>query len=93
MGSSREPGGTQIWVTYRTPNLRAQRFYTVKPLQLDLVPNSETLRSGGDVALLNSAIMADHTRLQGPNVQDIPPMHAILDYVGFKTASYQIITD
>lgn len=74
----------QIWITYRTPNLRAQRFYTVKPLELDLVPTSGKHRLSADVLLLNGAISADPTRLKEPVGQGIS-LHAILDYVSFNT--------
>jgi hypothetical protein len=69
------------YIAYRLPNLRAQRFYTVKPLQLDLIPKSEVPNPSHNVALLNTAISADSTGLQLPSRLNMPSIDVILDHV------------
>ncbi|KDN51680.1 hypothetical protein RSAG8_00227, partial [Rhizoctonia solani AG-8 WAC10335] len=75
------------WVTYRLPNLRAQRFYTVKPLQLDLIPKSEKLDPAQNVALLDAAIITNPTRPQAPSELNIPSIDINLDYVSLMECS------
>lgn len=84
-------GDTQTWVTYRTPNLRAQRFYTVKSLRLDLVPRSGESRSDSDASRLGAAVSADPTRLMIPSEKDTPPMDVILNHVCFRFGRHSVL--
>ncbi|KAJ1309781.1 hypothetical protein OPQ81_006546 [Rhizoctonia solani] len=79
------------WLIYQLPNLRAQRFYTVKPLQLDLIPKSEKLNPTQNVVLLNAAISADPSRPQIPNSVNIPSMDTILDCVNIASVVNQLM--
>lgn len=72
---------SQIWITYKTPNLRAQRFYTVKPLELDLVPKSGASHSGSVLSQLGAVLAANPARLKRPGGEETPSMDVILDYV------------
>ncbi|KAG8763661.1 phosphatidylinositol N-acetylglucosaminyltransferase subunit gpi1, partial [Ceratobasidium sp. 423] len=80
------------WVAYRPPNLRAQRFYTVESLRLDLIPKSEKLNPNQNVTLLDATILADPT---GPRVPgsglNMLSMDAILDYVNIAPVVDQLI--
>ncbi|CAE6490381.1 unnamed protein product [Rhizoctonia solani] len=78
------------WVMYRSPNLRAQRFYTVNPLQLDLVPKSEAHNPSQNAALLDAVITTDSTRLEVPGRLDMPSMDIILDYVNIASVVDQL---
>ncbi|CAE6414358.1 unnamed protein product [Rhizoctonia solani] len=88
--ASGEPAKNYNWVTYRSPNLRAQRFYTVKPLQLDLIPKSETLDPYQNVTLLNAAILADSPGFQTLDRLDMPSIDVILDHVNIASLVDQL---
>ncbi|EUC62225.1 N-acetylglucosaminyl transferase component Gpi1 [Rhizoctonia solani AG-3 Rhs1AP] len=79
------------WVRYRLPNLRAQRFYTVKPLQLDLIPKSEKLDPTQNVTLLDAAITTDPTRPQVSGGLNVPSMDIILDHVNIASVVNQLM--
>ncbi|KAH7340863.1 hypothetical protein B0J17DRAFT_336734 [Rhizoctonia solani] len=78
------------WVIYRSPNLRAQRFYTVKPLQLDLVPRSEKLNPAQNAALLDAVITTDSTRFKVLGRLNMPSMDTILDYINIASVIDQL---
>ncbi|CUA74925.1 N-acetylglucosaminyl-phosphatidylinositol biosynthetic protein gpi1 [Schizosaccharomyces pombe 972h-] [Rhizoctonia solani] len=87
IGSGRTPN----WVTYRLPNLRAQRFYTVKPLQLDLILESQKLDPTHQRAFLDAAIASDPTRPQASSELNMPSMDSILDYVNIASVVDQLM--
>ncbi|CAE6449071.1 unnamed protein product [Rhizoctonia solani] len=87
-----ESEGSFNWVAYRSPNLRAQRFYTVRPLQLDLIPKSEKLNPDKNVTLLDDAILADTTGLRVSDSKlNIPSMNTILDYINIAPVVDQLV--
>ncbi|KAG9076993.1 phosphatidylinositol N-acetylglucosaminyltransferase subunit gpi1, partial [Ceratobasidium sp. UAMH 11750] len=79
-----------IWVTYQTPNLRAQRFYTIQPLQLDLVLKVEGTKSNAATSRLDAVINANPVRLCPPR-GDTPPMDMILNHINISPILDQIV--
>ncbi|KAG9078334.1 phosphatidylinositol N-acetylglucosaminyltransferase subunit gpi1, partial [Ceratobasidium sp. UAMH 11750] len=79
-----------VWVTYRTPNLRAQRFYTIQPLQLDLVPKVGDTMSNATVSQLDAVINANPVRLRPPR-EDTPAMDMILNHINISPILDQMV--
>ncbi|QRV85955.1 N-acetylglucosaminyl transferase component Gpi1 [Ceratobasidium sp. AG-Ba] len=88
--SNKRPDGS-IWIVYRTPNLRAQRFYTVQPLQLNLVPSSNSEKTSAASAQLEAVINANPVALQLPTRENVPSMDEILSHVNVSSVVEQLV--